>query len=224
MGQVGRWEIFNAPAIASQTIKKLCVVTAALRQWICNTDYSIKKVYEHNLATQHKVHWRHLVWNRILIPKTRFVCWLIARQGLKTKKKLYQLGVVVDDLCPLCGLHPKTHNHLFFNYPFSRSCVEAVKSWIGITLKPITHMDFRKRCLSKTKQHVLIAIFAYTLYHIWKCTNEAVWYAFVCSPRRVLTMIKLEIRQRCHTLSLMDAVDFQNYFALFFMFLLSSFW
>ena len=160
------------------------------------------------MVTQHKVRWRYLVWNRISIPKTRFFCWLVARQELKTKEKLYQLEVLVNDWSPLCGLYPETHNHLFFNCPFSRSCVEAVKSWIGITLKPIANMDFRKRQFSKTKQHVLTAIFVCTLYYIWKCRNEAVWYAFVRSPGHVLTMIKHDIRQRCHVLNLMDAVTF----------------
>ncbi|XP_057544052.1 uncharacterized protein LOC130823450 [Amaranthus tricolor] len=133
----GRWEIFNAPATASWIIKKLC----AGGSW-------------HTLTTQHKIHWRHLVWNMISIPKTRFLCWLVAGHRLKTKEKLYQLGVVVDDVCPLCGLYPETHNHLFFNCPFSRSCVEAVKLCIGITLKPIARMDFQKRSIPKTKQHV----------------------------------------------------------------------
>ena len=68
----GRWKIFNAPVTATWTIRKLCAMTAAFKQWICNTHYSIKEVYEHNMVTQHKVRWRYLVWNRILIPKTRF--------------------------------------------------------------------------------------------------------------------------------------------------------
>lgn len=45
----GRWDIFNAPAIASWTIRKLCTVTAALRPWICGNNYSIKEVYEQRL-------------------------------------------------------------------------------------------------------------------------------------------------------------------------------
>ena len=155
-------------------LKNFCAVTVALRIWICSTNYSIKEDYEHSLANQHKVRWRHLVWNRISIPKTRFVFWLIARQGLKTKEKLFQLGVVVDHSCPLCGLQPETHRHLFYNCSFSRLCVEAVKSWIGISLKPITHMNFRNRRLSKTKQQVLTSIFTCTFYHIWKCRNKAV--------------------------------------------------
>lgn len=148
----GRWEIFNAPAIASWTIWKICVVTADFRNWICSSHYCIKEVYEHSLMRHHKVPWRHLVWNRISIPKTRFICWLVVRQGLKSKDKHLQLGVVVDHLCPLCGLDTETPRHLFFTCLFSRSCAKAVKEWIGIALKPFEFMDFRKGRLSKAAQ------------------------------------------------------------------------
>lgn len=179
----------------------------ALSQWICNPTYSIKEVYEHSLVIQHKVRWRHLIWHRFSIPKARFICWLSARQGLKTKERLYLLGVVVDDLCPLCGLHPETHNNLFFNCPFSRSCVVLINSWIGVTFKPISRMDFWKCRLSRIKQHVLISIFASTKYHVWKCRNEAVWHSYVRSPSRNFNMIKHDIRQKCHALNLLDVVD-----------------
>lgn len=130
----------------------------------------------------------------------------MARQGLKTKDKLFQLGVVVDDLCQLCGLQLETHHHLFFTCPFSRLCVEVIKSWIGLSLKPFAYRDFRKRHLSKIKQHLFTAIYACTINYIWKCRNKAVWYAFIRSPGHVLTIIKHEIRQRCYALNIMDAV------------------
>lgn len=154
---------------------------------------------------QHKVHWRHIVWNKISIPKTRFLCWFVARNELKTKDKLSQLGVVIDNVYPLCSLYPKSHNHLFFACPFSRFCVEEVKAWIGFPLKPITCMDFWKRCILKTKQHVFIAIYACTIYHIWKCRNDAVWHGYVYALRHVFLMIKRDIQQCCLTLNLMDA-------------------
>lgn len=198
----GQWDIFNAPATASWTIGKLCAVTMILRQWICSSTYSITEVYESILVTTPKVRWRYLVRNRISIPKSRFICWLAARQGLKTKDKLCQLGVAADDLCPLCGLYTESHQHLFFNCSFSRKCVEEVKTWIGITFKPITHMDFRKQRLSQLEQQTFTAIFACTIYYIWKCRNEAVWYGFVRPPGCVLSMIKRDIRQRCQTLGL----------------------
>ncbi|XP_057535390.1 uncharacterized protein LOC130813571 [Amaranthus tricolor] len=95
---------------------------ALLRPWVCKDEYSIKEVYESNLGNSPKVQWRHLVWNRLSIPKTRFICWLATHQGLKTKDKLRHIGVVDDDMCSLCG----------------------IKDWTCIVLKPFPRMDFRK--------------------------------------------------------------------------------
>lgn len=72
--------------------------------------------------------------------------------------------------------------------------MDAVRSWVGFTLKPITHMDFRKRRFSKIQQHILAAIYACTIYNIWTCKNEAVWYAYARPPGRVLNMIQYEVR------------------------------
>ena len=116
--------------------------------------------------------------------------------------------MVVDDLCPLCGLQAETHNHLFFSCPFSLLCVESIKAWTSITLKPILHMELKKCRLSKAKWQVLTVIFDCTIYHIWKCRNKAVRYEFVRSPGHVITMIKQDIRQRCQALNLTDTVDF----------------
>lgn len=166
--------IFNAPATASWTIKKLCFVTALLRPWVCQDTYSIKEVYESRLGDRPKVPWRFLVWNRLSIPKTRFICWLAAKHGLRTKDKLHHIGVLDDDLCPLCGSHSETHSHLFFECPFSRLCIMGMRTWTGFVLKPFSSMDFRKCGLSRSKQHVMIAIYASTIYYIWQCRNEAI--------------------------------------------------
>lgn len=201
----GKWEIFNAPATASWTIKKLSTVTNTLKPWICRSHYSIKEVYEHIMLNHHKVPWRFVVWNRISIPKTRFVCWLGARQGLKTKDKLFTMGVVGDDLCPLCGLEPESTHHLFFKCKFSRLCAAAIKSWIGVTFKHFALMDFRKHRLTKVQQHIYTAIYACTVYHIWQCRNEAVWHVFVRSPENVISRINHDIKQRCYALKLVEA-------------------
>lgn len=103
--------------------------------------------------------WRDLVWNRLSIPKMRFICWLAASQGLKTKDKLHRIGVVDDDLCPLCGLGAETHAHLFFECPFSQMCVARIKEWTGIGLKPIGRMNFRKNGISQIKHRCILHLY-----------------------------------------------------------------
>ena len=196
-----KWEIFNAPVTASWTINKLCHVTTLLRPWICKDEYSIKEVYESGLGISPKVQWRHLVWNRLSIPKTRFIYWLATKQGLRTKDKLKHVGAVDDDSSPLRGIHFETHTQLFFDCPFSLLCAAGIKAWTGIVLKPFTRMDFKKCGLSRLKQ-VMTAVNASIIYHIWNCRNETIWNHFVPLPRCIIDMIKADVSQRCHALNI----------------------
>jgi reverse transcriptase-like protein len=90
--------------------------------------YSIEVVYKDLLGTTDKVCWATTVWNPAVIPRSRFVVWLAYHQRLKTKQWLKSMGVVDDDLCPICGMHPKTTNHLFFKCKFSAQCTKALVS------------------------------------------------------------------------------------------------
>lgn len=153
------------------------------------------------MGNSSKVHWRHLVWNRLSIPKAKFICWLAAHQGLKTKDTLKRNGVVDDDLCPLCSLYSETRNHLFFECPFSLLCVARVKAWTRVGFKSFDRMDVRKSGLSQVKQRVLIMVYASIIYHIWECRNEAIWKRFIRSPRCIVELIKTEVSQRCHAVT-----------------------
>ncbi|XP_074304280.1 uncharacterized protein LOC141638992 [Silene latifolia] len=83
-------------------------------QWSASpAGYSISSGY-HWLRQKHTtVIWHRPVWNSWCIPKHNFINWLIAREALHLKDKLYHLGIIQDDLCLLCGAAAETHVHLF---------------------------------------------------------------------------------------------------------------
>lgn len=180
----GRWEIFNAPIIAS------CAVKDLLNQWIMEDSYSIKETYLALIHTDLRARSKHLVWNRLSLPKHRFVSWMAAKQKLRTKDKLLTVGVVRDDLCPLCGIHSESSKHLFFECSFSMSCMSAVRSWLGVTFRPIDKMDFRKRKKNRMQRNVLCAIYVGLIYQIWVNRNLAVWKGLVRMPQQVIRDIR----------------------------------
>ena len=126
-----------------------------------------------------KINWHNLVWNRLSIPKARFCCWLVALGKLKTKDQLHSIGVVDDDLCPLCATSRETIRHLFFDCLFSIQCVEDMAKWVGIKFKPLIAMDFRRFKLNKFQQNIMCANYTSTIYAIWQCRNAAVWNSVV---------------------------------------------
>ena len=128
----GRWELFNAPITASWVIKNVYGVKKTLKDLMQNPKYSINVVYKDQMGTIDKVYWATAVWNRAVIPRRRFVVWFAYHERLKTKKRLKSMGVVEDDLCPICGTQPETTEHLFFKCNFSAQCTQALVNWMGV--------------------------------------------------------------------------------------------
>ena len=59
--------------------------------------YSIEVVYKDFLGITNKVRWVDIVWNRAVIPRSRFVVWLAYHDRLKTKQRLMRVGVVEEN-------------------------------------------------------------------------------------------------------------------------------
>ena len=126
------------------------------------------------------------------LPQHRFCIWLIALDKLKTKVKLHALGVISDDLCPLCATAKETTSHLFFECPFSRKCRDGIEAWVGIHFKNVTTMDFREHKLKKKQQQAVCAVYACTVYVIWRNRNTAVWEHLVPKPDHIVLQIQKE--------------------------------
>ena len=110
----GNWRVFHAPITSSWAFKKICKVKDRLGQWVHNGTYSIKDVYHELLGARQPVDWVSFVWNRSSIPKARFILWLAVNERLKSRDKLFALGLISTYVCPLCGLKTESNTHLYF--------------------------------------------------------------------------------------------------------------
>lgn len=177
-------------------MKKLCAIKDALRDYVSQDSFSIKHVYADAFKRTQKVSWRFVVWNGMSLPRHRFCIWLMALEKLKTKDKLFALGVINDDLCPLCAASAETVRHLFFECPFSRRCLDDLAAWVGFRFKPLMVMNFRKRRLNKKQQQAMCSIYANYVYAIWRSRNLAVWEQRVSHPSHTVRQIRNEIALR----------------------------
>ncbi|KAL0378648.1 UNVERIFIED_CONTAM: hypothetical protein Sradi_3170300 [Sesamum radiatum] len=79
--------------------------------------------------------WQWLLGGRFKIPRHDFILWLALLERLTTMDRIW-LGVH-DPGCVLCGgATMETHEHLFFQCPFSAHCIQKLKSvvrfqWLG---------------------------------------------------------------------------------------------
>ncbi|XP_074265899.1 uncharacterized protein LOC141588352 [Silene latifolia] len=105
-------------------------------QWVLDTKgYTLKSGYELLRVKFQPVVWHKAIWNMWCVPKHRFICWMMVRNAMQVKSKLFQLGISPDDLCLLCGVATETHVHLFEQCVYSRSVVQEMATLYLCSIK-----------------------------------------------------------------------------------------
>ena len=138
----GNWRDFNVPITLSWAFKKICKIKDRLDQWVHNGSYSIQEVYHGLLGAGQPVNWASFVWNRSSIPKARFILWLAVNDRLKSRDKLFALGLISTDVCPLCGLISESNTHLFFACIYSLQCLRDILTWLDFRMFSDSLADF----------------------------------------------------------------------------------
>ncbi|XP_074313823.1 uncharacterized protein LOC141649019 [Silene latifolia] len=123
-------------------------------QWILSTKgYSVSQGYELLRNKFQSMVWSSHIWNNWCLPKHQFVGWLIQRNALQLKGKLFSLGIVSDDLCMLCSNASETVEHLFQNCEYSRRLLDLFpRSVAWYCLMPILSCGLGSVQLQKLKK------------------------------------------------------------------------
>lgn len=124
------WWTYTPPLSASWYWEKVCNVKERLKLLYTEqemrqmTSYSVKAVYEKLCIEFTDVQWDVVVWNRLSVPRHRFIMWLVVQGRLQTTARLARCGISSYDLCQSCAYGPETHQHLFFTCPYSEACLK----------------------------------------------------------------------------------------------------
>ncbi|GAB2301430.1 hypothetical protein Dimus_039250 [Dionaea muscipula] len=70
--------------------------------------------------------WWKLIWGTAMEPRASMLLWLVSRDRLRTRDRLRKIGLVVDEMCLLCGDDAESCRHLFFCCPFVSSVIVLV--------------------------------------------------------------------------------------------------
>lgn len=120
------WWDYQVNANSSWVWRKIVEVKNQIKEKIdfdkfVKSEYSVQWGVELLTASQRepRVTWSKLVWERVSLPKHRFILWLVCLQRLKTREQLAHFGMQVDQSCLLCGADIENIQHLFFNCVYS---------------------------------------------------------------------------------------------------------
>lgn len=82
----------------------------------CRTEYTIKHAFNllDDVHGRTKVQWSDAMWEQMNIPKHMIIFWLALLERLRVRKKLWQLGIIREKHCLMCGSQEETMQHLFF--------------------------------------------------------------------------------------------------------------
>ncbi|XP_074289114.1 uncharacterized protein LOC141614252 [Silene latifolia] len=159
----------------------------------------------------HPVDWHSIVWNKMAIPKHKFICWLIAREALQVKSKLFGLGIAPDDDCLLYGSAAETHLHLFQQCPYSRTILLEMARLCHVALPStdILRLIWLQKW-SKYRRGVLLCAFMACFYFIWLQRNRARVEHSLVKPAEVVRSARNVTKMRiCTFQNQLDMLDRQ---------------
>ncbi|XP_074289356.1 uncharacterized protein LOC141614510 [Silene latifolia] len=196
------WWTYHPSVNSSWTWRQICKVREllcsgfSLNGWM-NAAYSTHDVYLWLIREHATVPWVPLVWNRLCLPKVSFICWLYVLHRLLTKDRLLRYGVVISDLCDICGSAQETHSHLFFECGYSQRCLALLNQWLDIDWTgDFSTWIITWRCRSLLRKKVIMAAVATLIYSIWQNRNTARHEGVVQQPNAVLRWIKCNLNGR----------------------------
>ncbi|XP_021991385.1 uncharacterized protein LOC110888154 [Helianthus annuus] len=95
--------------------------------------FSTKVAWDSIRRTGQRVDWYNMVWSSFTIPRHSFLMWLICRRKLATQDRIQQwynaMGNANMMCCLLCNRGLETHEHLFFECPYSNQI------WVSLRRK-----------------------------------------------------------------------------------------
>ncbi|GJZ73367.1 lupus La protein [Tanacetum coccineum] len=171
-----------------------------------------------------EINWYDVVWFSHYIPRHAFHVWLVVKHKLKTQDSLRQWEVSSNTNlnmfeCPLCGLHPDSHDHLFFECIFSFQVWDNVKFFVGLP-NVVASLDSIANCLilmarkRSVRSAIFNLVFAASSYFIWQERNNKLFNNQKRSKDHIIEVIKSTVRLKLLTCKFMKTNNVEAFLQL----------
>ncbi|GJW76159.1 putative reverse transcriptase domain-containing protein [Tanacetum coccineum] len=163
--------------------------------------FSARVVWNSIRPHDNKVDWFYVVWFPGCIPRHAFNLWLVVKKKLKTQDRLasWNVNASLATHCTLCESQPDSHDHLFFECPFSNQVWCHMRDFVGLprmqpSLELIVDLlsPFSK---SRTTRCVVSKlVLAATAYFLWRERNDRLFKKGKNTVDHVIGSIKSSVR------------------------------
>ncbi|XP_062093869.1 uncharacterized protein LOC133799895 [Humulus lupulus] len=165
----------------------------SLRQAVKGGKFRIKQFYTSLISTP-TVGFADTVWNKLIVPKHRFIYWQIFNNQLLTRDHLSRFLHLSSALFPVCDSGIESHSHLFMECIYSRKVFEEIGSWLGYFHWPESYEELNLWCLEAKrdlKNQIVNAVLSASWYFIWSNRNSCIFDS-VC---KLASSISLDIKE-----------------------------
>ncbi|XP_074265679.1 uncharacterized protein LOC141588123 [Silene latifolia] len=167
-------------------------------QWMLDTKgYTVSSGYELVRNKFQAVSWDKFVWSDWNVPKHSFVGWLIAREALQVKAKLFALGISQDDHCLICGSAGETHDHLFQQCSYSQRVLKMIADDVQVVLPAgALFAGIWSQVKSGVQQKVVMCAVMAAVYSIWMQRNRVRVEGSLLRPEVLIHQIRQLLKYR----------------------------
>ncbi|XP_075515984.1 uncharacterized protein LOC142550821 [Primulina tabacum] len=149
---------------------------ARLRSWFGQSG-GLSRAYHYFVRSKGVWPWKPLLAKSCILPKHRFVLWLVAHSKLMTRDRM---GFLPDHSCVLCKDDLETVHHLFFSCKISKIIWNNVRNWLDMRKNMATPNSiltaFRNNYKgTSTLAKMRITALSATVYQVWNLRNKVIF-------------------------------------------------
>ncbi|XP_074304886.1 uncharacterized protein LOC141639737 [Silene latifolia] len=211
----GSWANHSPKAHMSGNWKAICKVRVLFQKgftdgkWLAgNAGYTVASGYDWLRPKRQPVGWACLIWKSWALAKHKFLAWLMLKNALNVKAKLFKYGICVDEVCCICHTDQETASHVFQKCRYAILVMEGVCQWLHIPFPTVNGIIWvGRRKWSPLMKNICLAAFMAVYYSIWQQRNKSRLEGVLVRPSVIIQQIHTCIRSRLATCKVSTSND-----------------
>ncbi|KAF4387948.1 hypothetical protein F8388_005565 [Cannabis sativa] len=138
---------------------------------------------------ENKVKYAGAVWDKLVLPKHRFIYWQVVNSQLITRDLLNRFVPIPDVNCPVYHQAEENYDHV----------AAKVKEWLGQVHWLISVKDLSDKCSTTQnnfRNRVINSVIAASLYQIWLNRNDCIFNLTCATPCKISRVVRSLVKIR----------------------------